>query len=158
MENFGGPRCRRGAHGAPAPPVVNVGAAPCGRPRAAEGGGPYRQQQPGISVGRVWCARSLPPSFASQMPPPSSEGGFLRGVLSLAPSDEGRFPLSGGNVERSETKGVGITGPYETGIIAGGPHPPRCARHLPLKGKALRGAPLQPSPSGEGGTAEGRDG
>ena len=24
----------------------------------------------------------------------------------------GRFPLSGGNVERSETKGVGITGPY----------------------------------------------
>ena len=24
----------------------------------------------------------------------------------------GRFPLSGGNVERSETKGVGIIGPY----------------------------------------------
>ena len=79
MENFWGPRCRRGAHGAPAPPVVNVGAAPCGRPRAAEGGGPYRQQQPGISVGRVWCAQSLPPSFASQMPPPSSEGGFFAG-------------------------------------------------------------------------------
>ena len=33
----------------------------------------------------------------------------------------GRFPLSGGNVERSETKGVGITGPY--GYVVHG----RCA-------------------------------
>ena len=33
---------------------------------------------------------------------------LVRGSLfPLAPSDEGRFPLSGGNVERSETKGVG---------------------------------------------------
>ena len=51
-------------------------------------------------AGRVWCARSLPPSFASQMTPPSSEGGFFpwppltRGLSSAARLGERspRFP------------------------------------------------------------------
>ena len=50
--------------------------------------------------GRTRCARSLPPSFASQMPPPSSEGGFFpwppltRGLSSAARLGERspRFP------------------------------------------------------------------
>ena len=46
--------------------------------------------------------------------------------LRSAPSPLGRFPLSGGNVERSETKGVGIIGPYETDLPAAGPLPPQC--------------------------------
>ena len=40
-------------------------------------------------------ARSLPPSFASQMPPPSSEGGFLRGCSLWLPLTRTDSPCQG---------------------------------------------------------------
>ena len=59
--------------------------------------------------GAAPCGRPVSPSVICF----ANATSLVRGRLfSLAPSDEGRFPLSGGNVEHSETKEVGITGPY----------------------------------------------
>ena len=62
---------------------------------------------------------------------------FCRGGPVWPPAGRwGRFPLSGGNVERSETKGVGTIGPY------GWCGPCRARRpgapNLPLQGKVAR--------------------
>ena len=98
--------------------------------------------------------------LAFGQPSPSSEGGFFpwppltRGLSSAARLGErsprfpprrarppgraagrwGRFPLSGGNVERSETKGVGTIGPYgRCKHVGRGLAPAEGARCAPLR-------------------------
>ena len=55
------------------------------------------------------------------------------------------FPLEGGS-----HYGARSVRPYEADITTGRPHPPRCARHLPLKGKAL-GPPKAAAPTDHNG-------
>ena len=48
-----------------------------------------------VGRGLAPSAQSLPPSFASQMPPPSSEGGFLRGCSLWLPLTRTDSPCQG---------------------------------------------------------------
>ena len=48
-----------------------------------------------VGRGLAPSAQSLPPSFASQMPPPSSEGGFLRGCSLWPPLTRADSPCQG---------------------------------------------------------------
>ena len=48
-----------------------------------------------VGRGLAPSAQSLPPSFASQMPPPSSEGGFLRGCSLWPPLTRTDSPCQG---------------------------------------------------------------
>ena len=115
MENFWGPRYRRGAHGAPAPPVVNVGAAPCGRPRAAEGGGPYDDAD---HVGRgLLDAPDLPLGGKVARPEAVTDEGATYRAFSVngipqSPPCGGDSPLSQGGLGRTHRSApTGDNGP-----------------------------------------------
>ena len=120
--------------------------------RYARRGAPMCAPRTGVRTHEA--AQSLPPSFAPQMPPPSSEGGFFVEAF-LWP------PLMRGLSAVRLTGGEKTVGDRRRGVL----WPPAGARCAPLRMMThpmwcgTLDAPPVPSPHrGEGGTAAGDDG